>query len=150
MKNGLKLVPLDSHGNPLTWDGDIVSDLEAKSQREKGSKYYAVATEMVRNDPFDGTMLLLGSSRGRSSAVFDWYCVETDQVFQMFMSGIVDTVAAFGIRKAPSRGPRKMVAKDESKGRYWDRPTKGIAFGRWWIVKRGANYGLAPCVGGPE
>lgn len=68
-------------------------------------------------EPFPAVMRLVGSSRGRSSATFEW---EDDkgQTWPMFMTDMVDLIRRGEI-------------------------SEGTATGVWTVRKRGTNYGLA-------
>lgn len=73
--------------------------------------------EWRANEPFEATLKLVGQSRGRSSALFNWEDVKTGTQYPMFMSSLGNLVRNSTINF-------------------------GQVSGRWIAVKRGANYGI--------
>jgi hypothetical protein len=78
------------------------------------------------NDEFEATLKLLGTERGRSAAFFKWEVVSGDLdagvKLPMFITD-VGHVLMGGIAKPG-----------------------GTATGRWFVVKRGQNYGITPAL----
>ena len=78
------------------------------------------------NDEFEATLKLLGTERGRSAAYFRWEVVSGDLPagtrLPMFITD-VGHVLMGGISQAG-----------------------GVATGRWFVVKRGQNFGVTPVV----
>jgi len=78
------------------------------------------------NEEFEATLKLRGTERGRSAAYFKWEVVSGDlpagALLPMFITD-VGHVLMGGIAQAG-----------------------GIATGRWFVVKRGQNYGVRPAV----
>lgn len=69
------------------------------------------------NEPFEATLKLVGQSRGRSSALFEWEDVKTGTCYPMFMSSLGDLIENTLINY-------------------------GLVHGKWIVVKKGANYGI--------
>lgn len=75
-------------------------------------------TRWESNLEFPATLRLVGTSRGRSAAYFNWVQDTTGQTYPMFMSSMADLLGS-------------------------DVVVRGVASGRWIGVKRGENYGIA-------
>lgn len=73
------------------------------------------------NRAFEATIRLKGTKRGRSAAFFQWENVETGAIYPMFITDVGHLLMQ-GQKVAPG----------------------GVASGRWFVVKRGANYGITP------
>lgn len=74
-------------------------------------------TEWRPNEPFEATLKLVGQSRGRSSALFEWEDVKTGTRYPMFMSSLGDLIQNQVINF-------------------------GQFAGKWIAVKKGSNYGI--------
>lgn len=72
------------------------------------------------NDEFEATLTLTGTERGRSAAIFRWVDSDTGRHYPMFMTDVARLL---------------MLGRVES---------GGVARGRWYVVKRGQNYGITP------
>lgn len=77
------------------------------------------------NQPFEATLQLTGTSRGRSAARYTWESLEGAKL-EMFMADMFRLVTA---------DPRVIEPG-------------GSVRGEWLIVKRGANYGVTPFLPG--
>lgn len=71
------------------------------------------------NEPFEAVIQFKGTERGRSAAFFRWENVDTGQMYPMFISDI---------------GHMIMQGTRFEEG--------GTIRGRWYVVKRGQNYGI--------
>lgn len=74
-------------------------------------------TEWRPNTPFEATLVLVGTERGRSAARFIWMDPATNTRYPMFMSGMQALV-------------------------FNHRIDHGEVTATWHVVKRGSNYGL--------
>lgn len=92
----------------------------------EGVATYPDVQEWRDNDEFEATLKLRGTERGRSAAFFRWEVVGGDlpagTILPMFITD-VGHVLMGGIAESG-----------------------GIATGRWFVVKRGQNYGVTPVV----
>lgn len=95
-------------GNPTLAEG---SDTEM---------VYREVGEWRGNEPFEATLRLTGTERGRSAAFFRWEDVETGRVWPMFITDVSQLIH-LAVHIEPG----------------------GVISGKWFVVKRGQNYGLA-------
>ena len=81
------------------------------------------------NHTFEATLKYVGTERGRSAAFFRWQDVTTGVVYPMFITDV---------------GRLLLQARKVAPG--------GVVSGRWFVVKRGKNYGITPegAQNGPE
>lgn len=70
------------------------------------------------NDPFEATLVLTGTERGRSSAVFVWRNV-AGGTYRMFLTDMLEVAQTLGVEQG------------------------GRVTAMWKVRKRGTNYGLA-------
>lgn len=73
------------------------------------------------NPVFEATLKLKGTERGRSAAYFRWEDVNTEQRYPMFITDVGHMIM-LGMHLEPG----------------------GVVSGRWFVVKRGKNYGITP------
>lgn len=76
------------------------------------------------NDEFKATLKLLGTERGRSAAFFRWEVVDGDLPKGTLLPMFITDVGHVLMNGLAEPG--------------------GIATGRWFVVKRGQNYGVTP------
>lgn len=79
------------------------------------------------NEPFQAKIQLIGTERGRSAAFFRWRVVTSTQI------DLVDTILPMFISDV---GHLIMQGTQFQVG--------GVIDGRWYVVKRGQNYGIRP------
>lgn len=110
-KNSLKEVPFEESWR---YEGnDKISEGWHMTSYPTGYKM----TDWRPNEPFEATFELIGQSRGRSSALFNWRDVESGTEYPMFMSSLLDLIQNSNLLDGKVSG--------------------------WWIaVKKGANYGI--------
>lgn len=82
------------------------------------SSWYEDKIEWRPNEPFEATLALAGTSRGRSAARFDWINVADGGRMVMFMTDVADLINYAEI-------------------------VTGEVTATWQVVKRGQNYGIA-------
>lgn len=110
-KNSLKEVPFEESWR---YEGDVkVSQGWHMTSYPSGYR----STDWRPNEPFEATLKLVGQSRGRSSALFEWEDVKTGTRYPMFLSSLGDLVR------------NSMI-------------NFGQVAGKWVAVKKGANYGI--------
>lgn len=110
-KNSLKEVPFEES---WVYEGDVkVSQGWRMTSYPSGYR----STDWRPNEPFEATLKLVGQSRGRSSALFEWGDVKTGTRYPMFMSSLGDLIENTLINY-------------------------GLVHGKWIAVKKGANYGI--------
>lgn len=122
--------PTTLAGDLVSWEGDIVLERRRLSQ--------PYLTPMVPNTPFTDRLQLLGFERGRSSAVFTW-AASDGRRFQMFLVDMLEAIRLFGME--PAQVPPEAIP---ARWADWREEVKGYCSGRWHVVKRGQNYGIAP------
>lgn len=87
----------------------------------EGELTYPEVGEWRDNESFEATLRLMGTARGRSAAFFCWEDVKTGQAWPMFITDVSRLIT--------------MAAHIEP---------GGVVSGRWFVVKRGHNFGLTP------
>ena len=73
------------------------------------------------NDVFEATLQLKGTERGRSAAFFRWQEVGTERTFPMFITDMCHLIYLSPHFRAG-----------------------GVIGARWFVAKRGQNYGITP------
>lgn len=92
----------------------------------EGEETYPDVLEWRDNDEFKATLKLLGTERGRSAAFFRWEVVDGDLPKGTRLPMFITDVGHVLMNGLAESG--------------------GVATGRWFVVKRGQNYGVTPVV----
>lgn len=114
-RNASLKTPWTTGGNLLHSTGD------PKGTDDEGNPLYPDVGEWRGNDVFEATLKFRGTERGRSAAFFRWENLDTHQHYPMFISDV-----------------GRMITQGMTLGRG------GVVSGRWFVVKRGGNYGITP------
>lgn len=99
-------------GNLMDWVSPRASQI-----RETATDHYALPDEWRNNVPFEATLTLTGTERGRSAARFMWDDGHGN-TFPMFLTDATDL----------------MMSREGVAG--------AVAAGWWVVVKRGQSYGI--------
>lgn len=113
-RNPALKVPYSPSGNLLHHPGPVKVNPE-------GERTYAEVGEWRNNDLFEATLQLKGTERGRSAAFFRWEEVSAGRQFPMFITDMCHLIHLTPHFRAG-----------------------GTINARWFVVKRGQNYGLTP------
>lgn len=93
----------------------------AESLNDDGHLTYKDVGEWRSNEMFEATLQLKGTERGRSAAFFRWQEVNGEHTFPMFITDMCHLI---------NLAPHFRAG--------------GVINARWFVVKRGQNYGITP------
>lgn len=107
---------------PYAATGDLMHHPgPAESLNSDGHLTYKEVGAWRSNEVFEATLQLKGTERGRSAAFFRWQEVGADRTFPMFITDMCHLI---------------YLAPNFRAG--------GVINARWFVVKRGQNYGVTP------
>lgn len=98
---------------------------------EEDGETWPNVREWRGNDEFEATLVLRGTERGRSAAFFRWQVLGGDLQTGLFLPMFMTDVGHLIVQ-----------------GKHLE--PGGVVSGRWFVVKRGQNYGITPVASGDE